>query len=119
MGVWVGVGLRPDASAEQIEAAIGDLDCAEEVLGVATLDRRAGHPALLEVARRRSVPVRGFPAAELAAVVVPTLSERVLAAIGTPAVAEAAAILAADGGPLITPKRSYRSVTVAAARKVS
>ncbi|SDJ00287.1 cobalt-precorrin 5A hydrolase [Rhodococcus triatomae] len=118
-GIWVGVGIRPEASADEIEAALGILDGTDEVLGIATLDRRVDHPALVEVARRRSVPIRGFAATDLAAVAVPTPSERVRDAVGSPAVAEAAAILAAGGGPLVVPKRSYRSVTVAAARKVS
>ncbi|MYW71250.1 hypothetical protein GTW08_03825, partial [Pseudonocardia sp. SID8383] len=58
----------------------------------------------------------GFAAAALAAVAVPRPDARVAAAVGTPSVAEAAALLAAgDGAHLIVGKTAGQGVTVAVA----
>ncbi|MCW0213309.1 MAG: cobalamin biosynthesis protein [Pseudonocardia sp.] len=60
--------------------------------------------------------LRLFPASVLAAVSVPSPSDRVLAAVGTSGVAEAAALLAAGpGAELIVPKTPGDGVTVAVA----
>ncbi|MEV1293788.1 cobalamin biosynthesis protein [Pseudonocardia sp. NPDC049635] len=115
----VGVGLRPGVPAaalvELLRRVAGehDLDLARAV--VATLDRRAGEPGLLQAVAPR-IP-RGYPAGRLAGVVVPAPSDRVAAATGTPSVAEAAALLAAGpGAVLVVPKTAGRGVTVAVAR---
>ena len=64
---------------------------------LATLEARAAEPALREAAARRGWPLTGHPASDLAAVAVPTPSDRTAAAVGTPSVAEAAALRAAVG----------------------
>jgi len=114
--VCVGVGFRAAASSTDILAAVrhvltsanpgpdATLDC------LCTLDRKAAEPAVRDAAAAMGVPVRGFAAGELAGVEV---------AIPSPSVAEAAAVLGADGGPLIVTKWSANGVVVAAARKVS
>ncbi|GAB7038484.1 hypothetical protein JCM9533A_23340 [Catenuloplanes niger JCM 9533] len=101
----VGVGARPRATAEDlgalIDAVLADHAIAPDtVLALATLDRRAGHPAVRTVAAAHGWPVLGYPADDLAAVTaagatVPAVSARVQAAVGTPSVAEAAALRAA------------------------
>jgi cobalt-precorrin 5A hydrolase/precorrin-3B C17-methyltransferase len=64
------------------------------------------------------LPVRAFSSAELAAVAVPSPSPAVEAAVGTPSVAEAAALLAAGpGAELVVPKQTGEQATVAVARR--
>lgn len=83
---------------------------------VATLDRRADEPGLRAAVAPR-VP-HGYAAEELAGVAVSTPDERVAAATGTPAVAEAAALLAAGpGAELVVPKTVGDGVTAAVARR--
>jgi len=84
-----GAGLAPGGVAE-----------------LATVEAKAGEPGLLAAAERFGVPLRGFGAQSLAAVEVPNPSMATLAAVGTPGVAEAAALLAAGpGGELLVAKR--------------
>ena len=90
------------------------------VAAVATLDRKAGEPAIVALGRRLGVPLRTFDAAALAAVEVPNPSRVVAGAVGTPSVAEAAALLAAGpGASLLTAKQvsATGDATVALARR--
>jgi len=111
----VGIGFRPGTGAAEILAAVraavdGPVRC------LATLDRRAAEPGLLAAAAELDVPVLAFSPDRLAGVPVPHPSDRVAAATGTASVAEAAAVLAAGGGPLVRAKTVHAGVTVAAAR---
>ncbi|WP_083884184.1 cobalamin biosynthesis protein [Nocardia higoensis] len=114
--VAVGIGFRPGTGADRIlsavRAVLADADCR----CLATLDRRGDEPGLLCAAAELRVPVRTFSAAELAGVEVPHPSECVAAATGTASVAEAAAVLAARGGPLVHAKTVHEGVTVALAQ---
>ncbi len=90
------------------------------VAAVATLDRKIAEPAIVALAQRLGVAVRTFRAADLAGLTVPNPSGVVASAVGTPSVAEAAALLAA--GPrstLIVTKHVSRTAdsTVAVARR--
>lgn len=110
----MGIGFRPGTGAAEILAAVratvdGPVRC------LATLDRRADEPGVVAAAAELDVPVLGFAADRLAEVPVPHPSERVGAATGTTSVAEAAAVLAAGGGPLVRTKTVHDGVTVAAA----
>lgn len=81
---------------------------------VATIDRRRDHPAVTGAAGDRSIVA--FSASLLGAVDVPDPSDVVDAAIGTPSVAEAAALLAA--GPdarLVVGKQRNATATAAVA----
>ncbi|MFP5375891.1 MAG: precorrin-3B C(17)-methyltransferase, partial [Acidimicrobiia bacterium] len=81
---------------------------------VATIDRRARHPAVTGL----GPAVRAFTAGQLAEVAVPSPSALVGDAVGTPSVAEAAALLAAGpGAQLIVPKQKNAVATVAVARR--
>jgi histidinol-phosphate aminotransferase len=80
---------------------------------LATLDTRAAEPGLRHAAERLGWPLTGYPAAALAAVAVPAPSDRVARAVGTPSVAEAAALL--GGGQLVVGKTVHGRVTVAVA----
>ncbi|RRR70286.1 precorrin-3B C(17)-methyltransferase [Streptomyces sp. RP5T] len=104
----VGVGASRGApSAEVLELIEGSLREAglspRSVAALATVDAKAGEHGIVEAAGRLGVPLVTYTAEELAAVEVPNPSDAPLAAVGTPSVAEAAALL--GGGELLVPKR--------------
>ena len=82
---------------------------------VATLDLKLDEPALHHVAARLGCPLRAFDAEALAGIAVPNPSEAVRAEVGTPSVAEAAALMA-TGGALVHAKRKSAATTAALAR---
>jgi len=100
-----------------VDAARAEAGCAAtEVTVLATVDRRAA--ALRDLAADRGWRLVAWPAAELARQPVPHPSGTVAAAVGTPSVAEAAALRAAGpAAALIVPKRIFPEVTVAVARR--
>ncbi|SEK95727.1 precorrin-3B C(17)-methyltransferase [Streptacidiphilus jiangxiensis] len=124
----VGVGASKGAPTEEIlglvRAALADagLD-ARSLRSLASVDAKAEEPGLLAAAAELGVPVQFFTAEELAAVTVPNPSDAPLAAVGTPSVAEAAALLAAEASELLVPKRKSTPdgraamATVAVARR--
>ncbi|NUR41738.1 MAG: precorrin-3B C(17)-methyltransferase [Streptomyces sp.] len=104
----VGVGASKGAPAEEVlrlvRGALRDAGLSEgSVAELATVDAKAEEPGIVEAAARLGVPVITYSAEELAAVCVPNPSDAPLAAVGTPSVAEAAAL--ANGGELLVPKR--------------
>ncbi|MFF4605661.1 cobalamin biosynthesis protein [Streptomyces sp. NPDC001339] len=108
----VGVGARPGVTESEvldlITAALTAAGCATRpIAALATVTAKAGEPGLAGAARRLGVPLRAFPAAALAAVRVPRPSAAAADAVGTPSVAEAAALLAAGpGAELVAGKRT-------------
>ena len=66
-----------------------------QVTGVGSITLKADEPALLALAAQAGWPLHFYPATQLAEVVVPHPSETVRRHTGTPAVSEAAALLAA------------------------
>ncbi|WP_332838621.1 cobalamin biosynthesis protein [Nocardia bovistercoris] len=111
----VGLGLRPGVSAERVVRAVREV-LGECVIGcLATIDRRAGEEGLRSAAVALGVPLLGWTAEQLAKVDVPHPGARTAAVVGTPSVAEAAAVLAAHGGPIVLPKRVVDGIVVAAA----
>ncbi|WP_432138259.1 precorrin-3B C(17)-methyltransferase [Streptomyces sp. bgisy154] len=104
----VGVGASRGAPvAEVLDLIEGTLREAglspRSVAELATVDAKSEEPGIVGAAARLGVPVVTYPAEELAAVEVPNPSAAPLAAVGTPSVAEAAAL--AGGGELLVPKR--------------
>ncbi|GGW18639.1 precorrin-3B C(17)-methyltransferase [Streptomyces libani subsp. rufus] len=104
----VGVGASKGAPAEEVlalvEAALREAGLSPRSVGeLATVDAKADEPGLVAAAERLGVPLVTYPAGELAGVAVPNPSAAPLAAVGTPSVAEAAAL--ARGGELLVPKR--------------
>ncbi len=90
----------------------------ESVSEIATVDRRAREPAVLDLAAWLGIPVRSFLPSQLAPIEVPNPSAAVTAALGTPSVAEAAALLAAGRkGTLIISKEKSAHCTMAVARR--
>jgi len=119
----VGVGTTSDASendaCDAVTAALSAGGLSPLSLGaLATIDRRADHPAVAAVARRWRLAVHTFDADRLDAIAVPTPSDVVARAVGTHSVAEAAALAAAGpGAELVVPKSVGDRVTVAIARR--
>lgn len=114
----VGIGARPGVAADDLLGAVAEFlgDAVPAVF--ATIDRRAGEPGLAEAAERLGVEVVAFTAIRLAAVPVPHPSDSTARALGTPSVAEAAALLASGAGELVREKCVVRGIVLAAARKV-
>ncbi|MER8061581.1 MULTISPECIES: precorrin-3B C(17)-methyltransferase [unclassified Streptomyces] len=109
----VGVGASRGAPVDEVlaliestlrEAGLSPRSVAE----LATVDAKSEEPGILGAAERLGVPVVTYSAEELAAVEVPNPSAAPLAAVGTPSVAEAAALL--GGGELLVPKRKSDAV---------
>ncbi|ORI12325.1 hypothetical protein BJD99_15850 [Rhodococcus sp. 1163] len=110
------VGVGATAAATDSDIAAGFASVARPhwtVVAVATLDRK--HSAVESFARSLSVPLSKWTAAQLACVVVPAPSLLVDDAVGTPSVAEAAAVLGSGGGTLILGKTKVGPVTIAVA----
>jgi cobalamin biosynthesis protein CbiG len=117
----IGLGARSRVREQDLDFALDrvlqDVGGAVEIL--ATVDRRAAEEAVQAVAARRGWTIMAFPAEALAAQAVPHPSAATAERVGTPSVAEAAALLA--GGPgaeLVISKRVYPCVTVAVSRGV-
>ncbi|MET8694926.1 precorrin-3B C(17)-methyltransferase [Streptomyces bauhiniae] len=104
----VGVGASKGAPVEEVLGLIGEALreaglSVRSVAELATVDAKSEEPGIVAAAERLGVPLVTYPADELAAVAVPNPSGAPLAAVGTPSVAEAAALR--QGGELLVPKR--------------
>ena len=130
--LWVGIGCERGTSRQLIETAIQQV-CLNNhlaegaIAGIATIDIKADEVGVVELCRDRNWPLRTFPADILRSVSVPNPSAVVEAEVGTPSVAEAAALYAARGLAVSSPntlvsKQIFRSegqpgaVTVAIAQ---
>jgi cobalt-precorrin 5A hydrolase/precorrin-3B C17-methyltransferase len=118
VGVGCSVGCGADEVLALVDAALREagVDGGERVGALATVDVKAGEPGLVEAARRRGWPVRTHTAVDLRGVAVPTPSEVVARHIGTPSVAEAAALLTSGAERLLLEKRRTARATCALAR---
>ncbi|MFK4071374.1 Rv2231c family pyridoxal phosphate-dependent protein CobC [Streptomyces sp. NPDC029674] len=109
----VGVGACEDAPVEEVlglvrdavrEAGFPETAVAE----LATVDVKGEEPGITGAAARLGVPLVTYAARDLADVTVPNPTARSRAAVGTPSVAEAAALR--GGGELLVPKRKSAPV---------
>lgn len=123
--LWIGLGCQRGVAQTAVAAAIRQV-CAThgldeaQIAGIATLESKSTEAGLLDLCRKRQWVLRYFSAEQLRAVTVPHPAIRVMAAVATPSVAEAAAILAA-GAPLCVGKQVIRqagepSMTIAVAQ---
>ncbi|MFV2060878.1 MAG: cobalamin biosynthesis protein [Gammaproteobacteria bacterium] len=82
----------------------------KNIHSLATIDKKSDEVGLLELSRANNWPLQFYTAEQLSTVEVPNPSEVVLKYMGTPAVAEAAALLAAKTGieNLVLEKYKYR-----------
>jgi cobalt-precorrin 5A hydrolase / precorrin-3B C17-methyltransferase len=134
--LWIGLGCQRGTPCELIEMAIAHFSQLhnipqEAIAGIATLDRKAQETGILEFCRNsntehRHLPLRTFTAAQLATI--PTEQPCAIAqtTVGTPSVAEAAAMLAAaPNAQLLVAKQIFRhgdylgSVTVAISKSIT
>lgn len=100
LGIGASRGVAASEIASLVEKVLSAAGlAAESVRGVATIDVKATEPGLIAYARQRNWPIVSYSAGALAGVTVPNPSETVRLAVGTPSVAEAAALLAAAGVP--------------------
>ncbi|MBM5821843.1 MAG: precorrin-3B C(17)-methyltransferase [Cyanobacteria bacterium K_Offshore_surface_m2_011] len=107
--LWLGIGCERDTSLPVLERLVaGGLEqqglAREAVAGLASIDRKGDEPALLALAEQHGWPLRLYDAATLAAVAVPHPSEAVAREMGTPSVAEAAALQAAGDAASEAPR---------------
>ena len=121
--VMVGAGCIRDCAPEELtELVMREIESADinrvAIAGVFSIDLKADEPALHALAATLDVPFRVYDARQLAAQA-PNLanpSETVEREVGTPGVAEAAALAAAgEGGTLIHPKVKSTNATMALA----
>ncbi|MBV9022636.1 MAG: cobalamin biosynthesis protein [Streptomycetaceae bacterium] len=107
----IGVGASSGALAEEIwqliDETLADAGLSPRSVGaLATVEAKADEPGILAVAERLGVPLVTYDAERLGAIEVPNPSAVPLAAVGTPSVAEAAALACAGAGAeLLVPKR--------------
>jgi len=97
--LWIGIGCQAGTSRELIETAIQNVCRAYHlaegaIAGIATIDTKADELGLLELCRSRNWLLKTFAADILSSVVVPNPSDIAAKTVGTPSVAEAAALCA-------------------------
>lgn len=99
--LWVGIGCQRGISRQLIEKAIEQVF--EEyqlvfsaIAGISTIDSKASEAGLVEFCHLHNLPLKTFSAEILSAVWVPNPAKIIEKTVGTPSVAEAAAILAAS-----------------------
>lgn len=114
----VGVGGRAGVSVAEVCALVeetlrGAGLATGSVTALATVESKTAEAGLAGAAERFGVPLVGYSAERLAAIVVPHPSDAVRDAAGTSSVAEAAAL--AGGGELLVPKRRSMAATCAVA----
>ena len=124
--LWLGIGCERGTAADTIESAIRTALTQhglawEAIAGLASIDLKQDESGIVELGRTYNWPTVWYPPDRLASVTVPNPSTVVKQAVGTPSVAEAAALLAADSDTLIVAKQVWQTpqagaCTVAVAR---
>ncbi|WP_313950788.1 cobalamin biosynthesis protein [Nostoc sp. FACHB-110] len=111
----MGIGFKRDSSQQLMAIAIQEvfqknLLNQNAIAGLATIDTKASEAALLELCRLYNWQLKTFSAKNLSTIKVPHPQEIITTAVGTPSVAEAAAILAAGRWDfeLLLPKQIFR-----------
>ena len=118
----LGIGCNRGTAADEIEAVVTRHFNAlrlslKSVCTVASIAAKRDEAGLIEFADRLNVPLRCFESGDLSTVAFPSPpSEHALAAVGVPAVAEPAAILASGEGALLLNKVKSGNVTLAIAQ---
>ena len=119
--LWAGVGCRRGTPAMEIlkllHGALGEAGLARQSLaGLASVEDKADEPGLLEAAAVLKIPLTCYARTQLREMDVPNPSQRVMQAVGTPSVCEAAARKAAgEDGRLLIEKTKSDVATVAVA----
>lgn len=123
LGIGATSAATEDDAMALAAAVLREAGLSPEALdAIATLDRRADHPAVQALAASLGVPLRGVSPGALAkdGERAPTPSTTVARLVGVPSVAEAAALSVARGeggdADLLVPKRIGEGLTAALAR---
>lgn len=121
--IAIGLGFQRGVTRAGLESAI--ISALRPLPGlrirrIATLSAKCTEPGLLELVRAHHWVLIGYPAARLATIDGLTHSATAKNAVGTPSVAEAAALLASAHAQLLLPRQIHRgddkkAVTLAAA----
>jgi cobalt-precorrin 5A hydrolase/precorrin-3B C17-methyltransferase len=117
--LWIGIGCirgtSPETIAQGVEQVCQRYHLARKAIaGLATVETKAQEKGILAYCESMGWPLKTFSAQALSRVAVPNPSPTAARAVGTPSVAEAAAILA--GGKLLVAKQKVKeAVTVAIA----
>ena len=123
--LWLGLGCERGTAAALIEASLRQVLQDQglawaAVAGIASIDLKQDEAAFQTLATQFQWPLRFFTAAQLAQPTVPHPSAVVADAVGTPSVAEAAALLAAQSQELVVTKQVFKgdqgACTIAVAR---
>jgi cobalamin biosynthesis protein CbiG len=113
MGLWIGIGCQRGVSKLAIQQAIEsvftkyNLDLAT-VVGLATVDRKANEPGLIEYWHESGWLLKIYTPDQLNSVAVNNPSPLISSLVGTVSVAEAAALCAARTDILLVPKQIFR-----------
>lgn len=112
--LWVGIGCKKGTSqqliADSIQLVLRQHQLNQSALaGIATIDTKADEVGLVELCQHLSLPLLTFPAEVLSSICVPNSSQIVTTKVGTPSVAEAAALLAAKCQTLLVTKQIFKS----------
>ncbi|MEH2332757.1 cobalamin biosynthesis protein [Nostoc sp.] len=99
--LWVGIGCKQGTSWELIDWAIEKVFQENQlfpsaIAGIATIHTKASEVGLVKLCRLRNLPLKTFSVEILRSVCVPNPATITDDKVGTPSVAEAAAILAAS-----------------------
>lgn len=122
--LWVGMGCERGTSFELIERALVTVFeqyhlSLEAIAGIATLDLKADETGFLRLCNSYHFPLKTFACEVLRSHSVPNPSEIVNQEVGTPSVAEAAALQAAQSQTLLVSKQIFKgegAVTLAIAQ---
>jgi cobalt-precorrin 5A hydrolase/precorrin-3B C17-methyltransferase len=116
LGLGASRGVSADEVEQLVDRALADAGLsAASVTAAATVDAKADEAGLVAACARRGWPLTTYPADRLATVDVPNPSDEPAKVLGTPSVAEAAALLH-SGGVLVREKTKSGMATVAVAR---
>ncbi|WP_158845770.1 cobalamin biosynthesis protein [Streptomyces sp. NRRL WC-3742] len=117
LGIGASSSADPTEAMPLLMATLKATGYLRDAIGrIATVEGKGDHPVVSWVSRCLNVPVEEHPAQELARLTVPNPSEAAAEAVGTPSVAEAAALASSGGGRLLVPKRKSAGTTIAIAR---
>jgi cobalt-precorrin 5A hydrolase len=118
LGIGCNRHTRREEIAQAVEDVLNSAWLSRLAVGrIATIDAKGNEAGLLAFAAELGLPLTTYSREELNHVRGPSpASKHALAAVGAYGVCEPAALLAAEGGPLLIPKQKRGQVTVAVAR---
>ncbi len=111
--LWIGIGCERGTSAQLIEKAIQQVFQEHQltenaIAGIATIDIKSDEVGLVELCQKRNLPLKTFSSDILSKISVPNPSKVVEKEVGTPSVAEAAALCAAQCQTLLIAKQIFK-----------